>query len=109
MSNSVFPLQLRSFAIMSMRPVVGSMLISTLMRSPAAGATTAGVVHVVRLATSADVSRICALPSTMSVYATYRWWLVGSNAGTGYDPGPRNCPPPEMLKQDGGYRHTGLL
>src|SRR5438067_13683268 len=54
-SKSALLLQLRSFAIRSMRPEPGSMLISTLMRSAPAGATTCGVVHVARSLTLADV------------------------------------------------------
>ena len=85
-----------------MRPLPGSMLISTLMRSPAPGATTAGADHgAKRFDKGADVSRICARPSTMSVYATISRLRTRSTAGTGYEPGPRNCPP-EMLKQYGG-------
>src|SRR5437763_125309 len=94
--------------MMSMRPLAGSMLISTLMRSPLAGATTLGADHFVKSLVLADVRKICARPFTMSVYATYKRLRVGSNAGAGYEPGPRNCPP-LMLKQYGGNRHTGLL
>src|SRR6266699_6933318 len=69
-SNSVFPLKLRSLVIRSSRPLDGSTLSSTLMRSPDAGATIAGLLHFVMSLTFAYVSRICAFPFTISVYAT---------------------------------------
>src|SRR2546430_8997738 len=59
MSNSVLPVQLRSLDMRSMRPDPGSMLISTLMRSPADGETICGAVHEESALTSADVRRIC--------------------------------------------------
>src|SRR3954467_8906 len=69
-SNSWLLLQLRSFAMRSIRPLVGSMLISTLMRSPAPGATICGVLQCVTSLALAYVSSTCARPLTMSVYAT---------------------------------------
>src|SRR5512146_2770093 len=57
-SNNEFPLQLRSLVIRSMRPVVGSTLISTLMRSPDDGATMCGALHWPGFLTLAEVSRI---------------------------------------------------
>src|SRR6266850_2767845 len=66
-SNRVLPLKVRSLVIRSSRPLAGSTLSSTLIRSPDAGATTAGAVHLVMSLTLAYVSRICALPSTISV------------------------------------------
>src|SRR5918911_5342450 len=73
MSKSVLFVQLRSFAIRSIRPLPGSMLISTLMRSPAPGATICGFDHGENTASRlAEVRRIWARPATMSVYATTR-------------------------------------
>src|SRR5690242_14934885 len=89
-SNSELPLQLRSLVMTSIRPLTGSMLISTLMRSPALGATIMGVLHWSRCAALAQVSSTCARPFTISLYATYSRFRTGSNAGAGYDPGPRN-------------------
>src|SRR3982751_5200693 len=66
-SNWVLPLQLRSLAMRSMRPLPGSMLISTLMRSPAPGATTCGADHLSSEPRLAYVTRICARPATISV------------------------------------------
>src|SRR3954468_746678 len=107
MSNNVLLLQLRSLAIRSMRPLNGAMLISTLIRSPAPEATTCGADHEDRFSRGAEVMRISARPPTMSVYATTRRSRAMSTAGTGYEPGPRNCPP-EMLKQYGGKTQTGF-
>src|SRR5438477_7038700 len=95
----------------SIRPLVRSILISTLIRSPAAPGAIGIVVQLLASDTpgsGANARKSCALPSTMSEYATYSRLLIGSNAGTGYDPGALNCLP-EMLKQYGGKRQTGLL
>ena len=91
-----------------MRPDDGSIPSSTFNRSPAlVGAMAVGVVQCARSFPAADVTNACARPFTMSVYATTSRLRTASNAGAGYEPGPRNGDP-LMLKQPGGNRHTGF-
>src|SRR6266699_7248248 len=81
-------------------------------RSPLAAAITRGADHWVASVTplaDADVKKTCAKPSgAISAYTTSSRLRVASNAAAGYEPGPRNGFP-EMLKQNDGNKHTGLL
>src|SRR3954467_11652126 len=72
------------------------------------GATSVGVVHLVRSLAAAEVRYTRPRPFTMSEYATYIRLSATLYAGAGYEPGPRKAPP-LMLKQSGGNRQTGLL
>src|SRR5438105_1203546 len=93
-----------------MRPLVRSTLISTFSRSPLLPGAIGTVFHAVASVmwpSGANARKSCARPPTISAKATYSRLLTGSNAGTGYDPGPRNGMP-GTLKQYGGNRQTGF-
>src|ERR671928_1666544 len=72
-----------------------------------AGATASGIDQRVRSSADAHVTYIWPYAPLMSAYATTRRLRTGSNAGVGYVPPARNCPP-EMLKQYGGKMQTGF-
>src|SRR5207247_11094143 len=81
-------------------------------RSPVPGAITLGVDHAAALVARsavAEVKNTFARPSTsISEYTTAMRLRVASNAGAGYERGPRNAPT-EMLKQYGGERTTSVV
>src|SRR2546429_1688322 len=77
----------------SIRPFVAT-LISAPNRSPVPGAISTGGDQCPRALAAADVKKILPNPFTRAANTTSTRVRVASNAGAGYEPGPRKGVPP---------------